>query len=190
MYYSPEYKLAFVMPPRTGTTMLSSFLKQQNLPFIGVNRHIKPADFNIDGADQYKFCGFYRNPLDRFLSLLRHLQQQSNPALLKIAGTDANGFKSLDYDQLLELFPQFQKIFSAYFSPQIDWLVNAETLDFNNYVPEFLRVARMLNVSKVYVAIMNDTEKPDVAPSQKVIDYVQSYYADDYRLGRERGLLT
>jgi len=99
-------------------------------------------------------------------------------------------FKQMNYDQMLDAFPKYQALMPKFFDPQILWLQNANVLDFNNYTAEILRVARMFGVTQVNISVNNWTDSTDEVPSQRVIDFVQAQYADDYRLGRERGLLT
>lgn len=91
---------------------------------------------------------------------------------------------------MLDAFPKYQSLIPKFFDPQIAWLANAEIMDFNNYTAEILRVARMFDVKQVNLAVNNWTDSGAEVPSQRVIDYIQSTYADDYRLGRERGLLA
>lgn len=192
MYYDTQRKLAFVMPPRTGTTMFETLLKQWGVPSVGQNKHLKPSEVQLDGIEQYTIYGFFRDPVDRFLSMLRHMQQKygSLEKLTTDMNLSADQIKALNYDGLVDLFPKYQNTFPFYFHGQTEWLANAQLLDYRNYVPEILRVARMLDVTQVYVGVMNQTDNTGVAPSQRVIDFVQSQYADDYRLGKERGLLA
>lgn len=192
MYYDTQRKLVFAMPPRTGTTMLGRLLKEWGLRFYATTAHEKPSNQNIEGFETFQVYGFFRDPLDRFLSLLRFMQKKSDEwqVIRDSMGLSAEQIQAMNYDQLLDEFPKYENAIDIYFKPQFYWLESAELLDFNNYTTETLRVARMLGQTKVYVGIVNETDNPGVAPSQKVIDFVQSYYVDDYRLGRERGLLT
>lgn len=172
--------------------MFSKLLTQWGLPLAGEGKHKKPSEVQLDNIEQYTSYGFFRDPVDRFLSILRHMQQQYSAykGLVKDIGLASNQIKLLGYDELVDLFPKYENTFPFFMHTQTAWLANAQLLDYRNYVPEILRVARMLDVTQVYVEIMNETENPGIAPSKKVIDFVQSQYADDYRLGRERGLLA
>lgn len=191
MYYDTQRKFAFVMPPRTGTTTFGQLLKQWGaVRADGI--HPKPADVQIDNFDQYAVYGFFRNPLDRYLSLVRYVRD-GNVFFNKFytdCGISREEFKQMTYDGMLDAFPKYQPLMPKFFDPQIAWLANATALDFNNYTVEVLRVARMFDVTQVNLAVNNWTDSTDEVPSQRVIDYVQSTYADDYRLGRERGLLA
>ena len=152
----------------------------------------KPSEVTIENFDQYQIYGFFRNPLDRFLSLVRYAQQEFTKfeKFNTDAGMSADEIKLLTYDQFFDNFSKFNSFVPFYFDPQVEWIANANLLDFNNYNAEILRVARLLDITQVEIAKHNWTENSEEQPLQKVIDFVQSYYADDYRLGRERGLLA
>lgn len=192
MYYDPIRKIAFVMPPRTGSTTFSNLLKSWGVPnLLSTNKHAKPNESGIENLNDYTFYGFYRNPLDRFLSLLRFLQQMPEMARLtsSLIGINQKEFENLSLNDLIDNFPKYENIFPFYFNSQCKWLENSVALDFNNYAAEILRVARMFGVTQVNLAVNNWTNNFQETTPQKVIDFVQSYYADDYSLGRERGLL-
>lgn len=199
MYYDAQRKLAFVLPPRTGTTTFSELLSQWGAvrTFVMDQKsvdvmHPKPADVEITDFDQYALYGFFRNPLDRFLSIIRYIRNGHvfYSKFYSDSGITPEQFKQMNYDEMLDAFPKYQPLIPKFFDPQISWLANAKTLDFNNYTAEILRVARMFGVTQVNVFVNNWTDNNGEIPSQKVIDFVQAQYADDYRLGRERGLLT
>lgn len=194
MYYDTQRKLAFVMPPRTGTTMFSRLLTEWGVSEIGISRHTKPSEVTIE--EPHTLYGFFRDPLDRYMSLVRYYKmmlsdsttQKGISEKLALIGMTVSDVQALSYEQFIDF--STQGIATFYMHPQVDWLANAQLLDFSNYTPEILRVARMLGQTQVRVGVMNDSTPNDEVPSQRVIDYVQSRYADDYRLGRERGLLA
>jgi hypothetical protein len=191
MYYDEQRKLAFVLPTRTGTTTFSMLLRDWGATKVeGI--HPKPDEAQIENFNEYKIYGFFRNPLDRFLSLLRYIREGKIIAKNFYANCGITGFEfsAFTYDQMLDAFPKYQPLVPKFFDPQVAWLANATALDFNNYTAEILRVARMFDVKQVNLAVNNWTDSGAEVPSQQVIDYVQSTYADDYRLGRERGLLA
>lgn len=191
MYYDARRKLAFVMPPRTGTTTFSQLLKKWGAVRADFS-HPKPSDVQIADFDQYAVYGFFRNPLDRFLSLVRYVRDGNIffGNFYVDCGITHEQFKQMNYEQMLDAFPKYQPLISKFFDPQIAWLENATVLDFNNYAAEVLRVARMFDVTQVNLSVNNWSDNSGEIPSQRIIDFVQSQYADDYRLGRERGLLT
>lgn len=196
MYYDTQRKLAFVMPPRTGTTMFSRLLTEWGVT-AHQHKHCKPPEAQIDGLNEYVIYGFFRDPLDRYLSLVRYFQMSvEKPEIIKVAkekfanvGLTIEQVVNASYDDFVD-FPETNLAVPFYFDPQVDWLANAQLLDFNNYTQEVLRVARMLGQNQVQIGVLNDSPQSNEIPSQKVIDYVQLRYADDYRLGRERGLLA
>lgn len=186
MYYDAQRKLAFVFPPRTGSTTFVSILKKLGLPAVSSNdKHILPKDAFVQMPElqEYALYGFFRDPVDRFLSTNRYILQNS-PEILKLIHPMA--FEFLQQEK----YPELAAEMPIYFYKQVDHLENANLLDFKNYTSEILRVAKMLGVKQINFARTNATLKDDGVPSQKLIDFVQSHYADDYRLGRERGLLV
>lgn len=48
----------------------------------------------------------------------------------------------------------------------------------------------MLELNQVVLGSIHKTKKIDEYPSQRIIDFVYSEYADDYRLGKEKGLIV
>jgi len=190
MYYDSERKLAFVMPPRTGSTMFRLLLNKARVPMIGNDPHMKPKEAQI--GESHTTYGFFRDPLDRYMSRVRYfkmhidnpLVKESNDRILAEIGMTVSEVKELSYEQFID-FPIEKFNAKSYIEPQIEWLANAKLLDFNNYNLELLRVARMLGMNQVTIGVMNGTDKTDEILSQKVIDFVQSRYADDYRLWQE-----
>lgn len=195
MYYDAQRKLAFVMPPRTGTTMFSQLLKSWDVPEIGNSRHSKPSEVTI--TEPHTLYGFFRDPLDRYMSLVRYYKmiiteptmRKSNEENLAKFGMTIADLQALTYEQFIDFAAQGVTV-TFYMHPQTDWLANAQLLNFNKYTQEVLRVAKMLGQTQVRVGKLNESMPSNEIPSQRVIDYVQARYTDDYRLGRERGLLA
>lgn len=191
MIYCPERKLAFAMPPRTGTTTFSRLLKEWGFQEHQYQRHLKPKEVTIDGFEKYQLYGFFRDPLERFLSLLRYMQLMYSywdQVKSKLGYTESQ-WQSLSYDELIDLFPSYEKILPFYFDPQVTWLETANVLDFRNYDLEVLKIAKLLEIKKVTIAVHNHTELSAEKPSQKVIDFVKNYYDADYRFGAEKGMI-
>lgn len=191
MYYDTQRKIAFVLLPRNGAKTFSNLLSDWGAVRAGV-MHPKPADVQIDNFNQYSVYGFFRNPLDRFLSLIRYVRDGRiiSSAFYSDCDITPDQFKQMNYDEMVDALPKYKPLIFNFFDPQVEWLANATMLDFNNYTTEILRVARMFDVTQVNISVNNWTEGASEIPSQRVIDFVQSEYSDDYRLGRERGLLT
>lgn len=166
--------------------MFSALLKSWNVSVIGAKHHDLPVNVKI--SEPYEIYGFFRNPLDRFLSLLKFMKNQIHKwGNFRLAiGLSENQIRALSYDELLDAFPKYETLMDVYFLPQSEWLKAANLLDFNNYTQEILRVAKMLGQTQVLVGKLNESTPSDEVPSQRVIDFVQSYYADDYRLWQER----
>jgi len=185
MYYDEQRKLAFVMPSKTGSTALEHFFKLWGVQSLSTNRHMF-YDEAINAKPElatYKTYGFFRDPLDRFLSICRYIYIMNLHE-----DSEGNGYPDNIYDRYLDTFPNKLLPQSYLGAKQVAWLKNAELLDYRNYEMEILKVARMFEQTKVTMVKANETPPCDVVPSQRVIDFVQSYYADDYRLAKERRL--
>lgn len=185
MYYDAQRKLAFVFPIRTGSTTFYEILKNVGLSSVSGEKHILIQDALIKMPElkDYSIYGFFRDPVDRFLSIKRYLFQLVKQ---QVELTHPKGMEFLvneDYENAVLEMP-------GYFSKQIEWLNGATLLDFKNYNLEVLKVMKMLDIKQVTIAVNHWTENSNEIPSQRVIDFVQAQYADDYRLGRERGLLA
>lgn len=179
------------MPPRTGTTTFGRLLNEWGVPEIGLSRHTKPTEVEIN--EPHKLYGFFRDPLDRYMSLVRYYKmivanpefRKANEKGLSEIGTTVEEVQAMTYEEFIDFYMKGVNV-TFYMHPQVDWLANAELLDFNNYTAEILRIAKMFNVKQVTFGILNDSFKTDELPTQRVIDYVQSRYSEDYRLWRER----
>lgn len=190
MYYDKQRKLAFVFPTKTGSHSLIYLLDSWGVVPVTGNPHSKPSEVlkYVDDIQTYTIYGFFRNPLDRFLSSVRFLKQRGAAStVLKVPQETALTYS---YEYFVDNFEDINSKFNWYFNPQIGWFENANLLDFNKFDLEIFKIARMFDAKQIFIPKINVTEKTNEQPTQKVIDFVQSYYADDYRLGRERGLLT
>lgn len=81
--------------------MFSLFLMQNNAVKYK-NHHTKLGEIEFDGIDEYAIYGFFRNPLDRFLSSLRFMRQflTYDKSLLDDFGVSAEQFRKLDCEQI------------------------------------------------------------------------------------------
>lgn len=174
MMFSKEREMVFLMPPRTGTTTLSSKLRE--LGFLGSNlvgegnpnpRHLT-YEFvirNYPEFKNYKFYGFFRDPEDRFLSVLN------------FCNADKQMFNSM-----------FSKVFLdnwVCFRPQVDFLVYPKVvvLNFKNFQQE-LETIFGKDCIKTPVLKLNSVSKTAVVNSD-LKQYIQHMYKEDYELGEK-----
>jgi hypothetical protein len=174
MMFSREREMVFFMPPRTGTTTLSAKLRE--LGFIGSNlvgegnpnpRHLTYQFVvkNYPEFKNYKMYGFFRDPEDRFLSVLN------------FCNADKQMFGSM-----------FSKIFLdnlVSFKPQVDFLVypNVTVLDFKNFQEE-LEIVFGKDAIKTPVLKLNSVSKT-TAINSDLRQYVRSMYKEDYELSEK-----
>lgn len=190
MFCCRNRKLVFVMATKTGTHTFSELLDSWGAEHVGNNAHIKleEAAQYIPDIETYTAYGFFRDPLKRFLSCVRYLREgQFEHRALKKSFSE---LMQLDYDYFVDNFDWCNNAIPSYFDPQVKWLEKVNVLDFSNFNLEILKVARMFDVSRVHIPVLNYTKDSAEVPSQKVIDFVNSYYLDDYRFGHERGLVN
>lgn len=174
MMFCKERQVVFFMPPRTGTTTLSSKLRE--LGFLGSNlvgegnpnpRHLT-YEFVIKNYPEfknYKLYGFYRDPEDRFLSTLN------------FCNADKQMFNSM-----------FSKVFLdnwVSFRPQVDFLVypKVTVLDFGKFQQE-LEAVLGKDCIKTPVLKLNSVSKTTVVNSD-LRQYIQRMYRDDYELSEK-----
>lgn len=175
------------MPPRTGTTSLAKILK--GIGFVSTTGHhsFLHETKHISGLEIRKVYGFFRNPLDRFLSALAFLKTNDAflwrmEANLKVAKEKFNTMEPEDY---VKRFYDIYKIFPSFFYPQHLWLEGAEVLDFNNFNDEVNRVLAPLTDMKFEIPILNvGINKP--VPTEATAKFVKYFYAADYQFGQSR----
>jgi len=194
MIYLAEPKMAFGMPLRTGSTTFATLLKEWGAAeFPNPSRkHAYLCDVikSMPEIVDYKLYGFMRNPLDRYLSIIRYMQKSEIAHFFAHElGISIQEFYSLTPNSLHTLLaPNLDKIntkITAFFAPQTAWLKDAELLDFENYELEILKIARFLGKTHVTIPHLNATNNKEPA-TDEVKDFVQSYYADDCTLWKER----
>lgn len=185
--------MAFVMPTKTGSISFSQVLDDIGLLPVTISEkyrkslttlHMLPSTaFQLmPELATYQLYGFYRDPVDRFCSIIRYLEQVDLDF-----GEEKNKFiyeciENQNYHELVSFLTELCR-------PQIEFLENAKLLDFSNFIPEVLSICKLFNATQVKIFAINKTVKDGKVPSKKLIDFVNYYYADDYRLGMEKGIL-
>ena len=182
------------MPPRTGSTSLTKLLNEWGAKLAvpenegGKHCFIKDAIKRMPELAEYKFYGFMRNPVDRYVSLLRYLQQgRQVPIIANDLGVPEKQIGSTPPSTLHRLLlPKFDEfILKRYFIAQTAWLNGAELLNFENYDLELLKIARLLGKTRVTIPRLNGTIHNETI-SDDIKDFVRHYYADDCALWKER----
>jgi len=180
MLFHKPTKTAFVMPPKNGTTSLVTFLRKLDFRFVPNKKfqitnlgHPFPKDL-IEihpNLANYVIYGFFRNPLDRYLSIVKMYKRLGKIITSShFTEADENGFK----------------LSAELTARQVEWFdqPNIAPLDFDNYEAEVKAIGERhgrpdlpvprLNVSKFDVEITPDIEK-----------FVREYYAADYQFAKD-----
>lgn len=181
MMFHRGTKTAFVLPPKTGTTTLVFCLEKLNfrlLPqkkYIGDNRHPFPKEFlkTYPVLNEYKFYGFFRNPLDRFQSLL------SMSGML---------FKKIDHKNYEKsLIKNFNSIESLKRVPknQVEWLDYPiiKVLDFDNFEKEVSQIGKAHGREDLEIPRLNASSRHTVA-TDEMKTFVREYYSADYQFAK------
>lgn len=191
MYFCQERKVAFFMPTRTGSTTLKNIFDSWGLATVEGKRHCLPEDAQnfIPDIAEYKTYGFFRDPLERYLSCIRLLQQK-HQYMQQSFESDAIVKKltiGMDYVTMMEITSHISDERAFMFRPQVDWLANCELLDFDNYTAEVLKIARMFDKTQIKIQRHNHTDRSLVSdPCDEVKAFVREKYAADYALAKDR----
>jgi hypothetical protein len=164
MIFNKEQKIAFLLPPRTGTASLID--KLSNYGFVeSPYRHLfysKALEIYPQLAE-YKLYGFFRNPEDRFIS-----------------ATNACSDK------------EFKYTFSKYiflFSQQINFLPqpHVTVLDFDNYEEELVKVVgkeiKDTPTPHLHKSSVIHKSNTKLVLSEELKTFIRQAYEKDYELG-------
>lgn len=177
MLFHKDKQVAFVLNPKTGSTAARAFLLGLGMKHVPTSEddhiiarvHLTPdkafaAYPNLVGYTMY---GFFRNPIDRFISGISNIHE-------KLEGN-------------------FDKLFSPHyfphtlFRPQVDWLnyPNVTVLDYANYKDEMKKIAELFGVSGIAPQKMNTTKVPMKQQMTPEIEaFVREKYAVDYEFAK------
>jgi len=179
MLFHKEKLLALFLVPKTGTTSANDFLKKFGWQSI-MPEHQTPEYFVkcYPNLNKYQFFAYIRDPLKRFESTILYLKS-----------IDVTDVIDLTYDECVNNFERLFKNDMSLFHPQVRWFRDSrvQALDFDNYESELRKISGVADTSSYEIQKLNNTsfvEKGVV--TQKVIDFVRSYYAEDYALARNR----
>lgn len=175
MLFNKERKIAMVLVPRCGSTTALLTFNQYGFRYtagvpVEINegnlRHLTYEECvkKYKNLENYEVYGFFRDPLERFLSAM--------------ALHGCKNFK--DFNEIEN---------SILFKQQTHWLGNTKinTLDFNKYDSE---VRKLLGLGdKIKISRLNSrVNKLEV--TDEIKQFVCKKYADDYEFGRSKGFIS
>lgn len=180
MFFHKDKKVAFLLPPKTGTHTLIDFLPKCGFyPLPPMHRKFDWFVNKYPNLNNYTVYAFMREPMAYFESAFRHMRRVIPPdgELAKI------DFQS--YEQMIEHFPALQREANIFTKPQSHWLADPRLtlLDFNNFEIELRRITGNTDqpIPKLNVA---DEWRGVITPA--VEEFVRQHYADDYALAKDR----
>ena len=179
MLFHKEKQIAMVLNPKTGSTAARAFLVDLGMKHVPTNDndhiiarvHLTPdvAFAKYPNLTTYKTYGFFRNPLDRFMSGIRNILEN---------------VEDKDFDKLFDpnYFPH------TLFRPQIDWLdyPSITTLDYANYKAEMQKFGGLLGKPDSAPLKVNMTvavNRREVTP--EIEAFVREKYAADYQFAKD-----
>jgi len=174
MMFHKATKVAFVLPPKTGTTTLVDYLSVlgfkmiPNVP-VNNNRHALPREFlkAYPILGEYKFYGFFRNPLDRFISLMSMIDSSIKRITLD------------NYASNLDAHPKIPP------HRQVDWLdyPNTTVFDFEDFTEKVSLIGKMYGHAELRVPKLNIALRR-ITATDEMKEFVRHYYDADYQFAK------
>jgi hypothetical protein len=181
-----DKKVAFLLPPKTGTTTAVKFFRNSNQATIFEGIHLE-ASVAVKQAPEivdYKIYCFLRNPAERFISGLLMLKEHyfiNNflNALSKESVTDCKDFVDVYF------LRNRNKIPSIIFCPQHIYFdgLNVTALDFDDYEAELKSATKDLGLDDFSIVWENEgTHEKKKELAKKVVSFVKKEYPKDCEL--------
>lgn len=174
MFFNKQKKIAFILPTKCGTFALRDFFPQiPHWHTAGVIHDcLDTTAKKYPNLNNYTIYAFFRNPLLRFESAVRHAYRVKNLS-----------FNS--YDEFIDRFEEMNSVYEIIIKPQSYWTADPRVtpLDFDSLESELHRVTgttipvRQLNAA-------GDSWRSEI--TDKVRAFVREYYAADYALAKDR----
>lgn len=186
-----EHKVAFLLPPKTGSTTLYCFLKHSKGAVLLGDRHTVPK-YALElepSLCEYTVYSFLRNPAERFISGLVMFKEHAFASnLLRALKRD----DVADYKDFIEI--NYTRVRHKYYgdllSSQAKYFnggLSVTALDFDNYDAELRRATQGLGLDDVEIGWENEgvhDGKKEMA--KKITSFIKTEYAEDCALWQER----
>lgn len=216
MLVSKKKKIAVLLTPKTGTFTLCSLFHKRGLDVCGHNHEnynrfeaICKSDISYGPAEDYTVYAFYRDPLDRAVSMLRYIKRWRSHNMfhaiygndVKISSLEENRYEDLspelkalnDAVPLIEVFRKMHFHRDFIYRKQIHWIGHpcVHLLDYSNYEAEVRQLADQFEIGIVDVPVLNPSVRVDAldALTEEEQQEIKLYYADDYRFLESKGIV-
>lgn len=217
MLVSKEKKIAVLLTPKTGTFTLCSLFHKRGLD---VCKHIHEnysrfesickSDNSYGSIEDYTVYAFYRDPLDRALSMLRYIKRWRTHNLfhaiygndVKISSLEENRYEDLspelkalnDTVPLIEVFRKMHYHRDFVYRNQTHWISHprVKLLDYSNYEAEVRMLADQFEIDIPDVPVLNASIRSnelDILTFEEQQE-IMRYYAKDYEFLESKGLST
>jgi hypothetical protein len=191
MLFHKEKKLGIFLVPKTGTTTSRHFLKENGWHLLTPS-YLYPEAYieKYPNLAEYQLYLFLRDPMERFVSVVKHLFRDSSfksEILTILEKNPANTADISVYQKIVNSFDEVSSVFGVFLYPQSKWAApsNIEILDFANYESELRRITGA--DESVEVPVLNKAPEADFGPvPDQVREFIKTTYAQDYALIKER----
>jgi len=213
---SKEKKIAVLLTPKTGTFTLCSLFHKRGLDVCGHNHEnynrfeaICKSDISYGPAEDYTVYAFYRDPLDRALSMLRYIKRWRTHNLfhaiygndVKISSLEENKYEDLspelkalnDAVPLIEVFRKMHFHRDFIYRKQVHWIGHPRVhlLDYSNYEKEVRMLSKLFEIDITDVPVLNASirrnELDTLTPEER--QEIVQYYALDYEFLESKGII-
>lgn len=191
MWFHKETKKAFILPPKTGSVSIRSFLEKLNWKCL---THQAETSLSLiakyPNLATYSIYGFLRDPLKRFESSILHVKQVPfyRNWFDNFLTNKPYTREFISYEEMIAILPELcqHEWANVFFLPQKNWFdaPNVTVLDFENIESEVRRITN--NTLETFESLNVSTNFGRSEITQTVRDFVREHYADDYALAKDR----
>lgn len=177
MLYHEKTKECFTLVAKNGSVATQDYLYALGFKYATLTEKTVIKSFNSQPRElfdrnpfleEYRFYGIYRNPLDRFVSGLKHL----NRVNIKVP---------------LEQIPSLNFQLSFIMEPQVNWLdyPGMTVLDFDDFEQELKRFGSKYE-DPGFKVIRANVGVGELIVTEQIKSFVREFYAADYQFAKER----
>lgn len=180
MFFHKDKKVAFLLPPKTGTHTLINFLPKCGFYALPpLHNRFEWFANKYPNLNQYTVYAFMREPMEYFESAFRHMRR----SILPDGELAETNFQS--YEQMIDKLPVLQREFQLLTRTQSYWLDDSRItlLDFNNFEAELRRITGNADQP---IPKLNAADEWRGVITSAVEQFVREYYAADYALAKDR----
>jgi hypothetical protein len=208
MIVSKKNKVVIFLVPKTGTYTLCKTFYDKGLDECAHSHENYSAICKRRDFSQYTMFAFYRDPVERAVSMLRYIKRWRTHDFfhafygneIKMSSFGDNPYEDLspelkalnDSVSLIEVFRTMTHHRNNVYRKQVHWLnfPDMQLLDFRNYDEEVQKLAEILDINISEIDIGNPSLKIEHLDNltKDDIQEIKNYYTEDYMYLKERGI--